>query len=183
MGSEINAAAAALEEKLCGEYCCGENLGENDSWIVPFIPSSIRDIDDCLRILGVSYSCSLIDIGCGDGRVVCRAAASYGCRAAGFDLSNECVALAKKRAENEGVSHLVDFSVADFAQAAFWERDDVCGANCVFLYIDERALGVCKAGIEGLIRRGAKVTTLVYHFDGIGKASSFRDGKIVLYHR
>jgi cyclopropane fatty-acyl-phospholipid synthase-like methyltransferase len=65
----------------------------------PFQPSASALQDAALAELGLDSTSHLVDLGSGDGRVVCAAAAKYGCRAWGIELDGALVAQSQSLAE------------------------------------------------------------------------------------
>ncbi|KJR49010.1 gamma-tocopherol methyltransferase [Desulfosporosinus sp. I2] len=76
-----------------------------------------------LDALQVSQEDYVLDAGCGSGLTACYLAKTRGCKIIGIDLNPQMVEKACQRAVNEGVSHLVEFRVADVYQLPF---DDNC---------------------------------------------------------
>ena len=76
-----------------------------------------------LDALQVSQEDFVLDAGCGSGLTACYLAKTRGCKIIGIDLNAQMVEKACQRAVNEGVSHLVEFRVADVYQLPF---DDNC---------------------------------------------------------
>lgn len=61
----------------------------------------------------------VLDVGCGIGLGPALLAKKYGCRVVGVDVSPRMIEWAKKNAEIEGVSPLVEFRVADAQELPF----------------------------------------------------------------
>jgi WD40 repeat protein len=83
-----------------------------------------------LVAVGVTKNDVVYDLGSGDGRVVIGAAKNYGCRAVGLELDSELVKLARERAKEAKVDHLVTIKEADIFSADFSEATVVA----VYLY-------------------------------------------------
>jgi ubiquinone/menaquinone biosynthesis C-methylase UbiE len=71
----------------------------------------------------------LYDIGSGDGAIVIRAAQRFGVKAVGIEIDGDLVAKSRRRAEKEGVGHLVEFREQDALTA------NISGATVVTLYM------------------------------------------------
>ncbi len=82
---------------------------------VPFVPTPMPVVDGMLALAGVTRRDLVYDLGCGDGRIVVRAAERYGCRGVGVDLDPERIREAKANAAKAGpnVQELVRFEVGD----------------------------------------------------------------------
>ncbi|MBN2121571.1 methyltransferase domain-containing protein [Candidatus Micrarchaeota archaeon] len=61
----------------------------------------------------------VLDVGCGIGLGPSQIAKKYGCRVVGVDISPRMIEWAKKNAEMEGASSLVEFRVADAQKLPF----------------------------------------------------------------
>ena len=81
---------------------------------LPYLPSPERVIDVALKLAKPQEGELFADLGCGDGRVLIRAARKYGVFAVGFELNPLLVKLAKREVRLSGVSHLVEVVRADF---------------------------------------------------------------------
>ncbi|MBI3000200.1 MAG: class I SAM-dependent methyltransferase [Deltaproteobacteria bacterium] len=96
---------------------------------MPFVPTPVEVADRMLGLAGVTKDDVVYDLGSGDGRIVIRAAKKFGARGVGFEIDSELVKLARKKAAEEGVSHLVEFREQDALTA------DVTPATVVTLYM------------------------------------------------
>ncbi len=90
---------------------------------------------DVIRVRPEEY---VLDAGCGSGLTACHLAKMMGCKIMGIDINPQMVEKAILRAEKEGVSHLVEFRVADvyalpFAKDSF----DLVIAESVTVFLDK----------------------------------------------
>lgn len=69
------------------------------------------------------------DLGSGDGRILIAAAKAVGCKAVGYELDAELVAVSRRKAQAEGVAELVTVRQADIFTA------DLKDADVVALYL------------------------------------------------
>lgn len=96
---------------------------------IPYVPSTVPVVTKMLELASVTKNDIVYDMGCGDGRIVIMAAKKYGARGVGIDLDPVRIAEAKKNAEAEGVSHLVEFRAEDGT------KTDISKATVVTLYM------------------------------------------------
>lgn len=96
---------------------------------VPFVPTPMAVVDAMLDMAQVTRSDTLYDLGCGDGRIVVRAATRFGCRGVGVDLDPERVREAKENARTAGVEKLTRFEVGDVFEF------DFSAASVVTMYL------------------------------------------------
>jgi SAM-dependent methyltransferase len=86
---------------------------------VPYVPTPIAVVDAMLDLAQVKRSDTLYDLGCGDGRIVVRAAVRFGCRGVGVDLDPQRVKEAKDNALKSGVQGLTRFEIGDVFEFDF----------------------------------------------------------------
>lgn len=86
---------------------------------VPYVPTPMPVVDAMLDMAKVTKSDVVYDLGCGDGRIVVRAAQRFGCRGVGVDLNPERVREAKQNASKSGVTQLTRFEVGDVFEFDF----------------------------------------------------------------
>lgn len=99
----------------------------NDS--IPFVPSPMLVVDRMLELAEVTKADVVYDLGSGDGRILIQAAKKYGARGVGIDTNAQLVEEAKRKAAEEGVSHLVEFRAGDGLKV------DISEATVVTLYM------------------------------------------------
>ncbi|KKN88327.1 hypothetical protein LCGC14_0248890 [marine sediment metagenome] len=78
---------------------------------------------------------TVVDLGCGDGRIPIIAAAKYGVRAIGVELDSEIATIAKQNVKRNNLDHLVDIRQGDILQMKWGESRQV-----VTVYLDPELL-------------------------------------------
>ncbi len=96
---------------------------------VPYVPTKYPVVDEMLRLANVQKTDILIDLGCGDGRIVVAAAQKCGARAIGVDIDPDRIEESQENAAKAGVKDHVKFIQGDLFQA------DVREASVVSLYL------------------------------------------------
>jgi trans-aconitate methyltransferase len=86
---------------------------------VPYVPTQMPVVDAMLDMARVRKDDTLYDLGCGDGRIVVRAASRFGCKGVGVDLNPERVAEARANAAAHKVTELTRFEVGDVFEFDF----------------------------------------------------------------
>lgn len=99
-------------------------LGEKDpppNQVAPYVTTSHTAIQAAFDLLPfpLTQHNVLLDLGCGDGRIVNMAASKYGCRGFGVDLDVELLVTARKFAADLHLDHLVEFVQQDFISESF----------------------------------------------------------------
>ena len=96
---------------------------------VPYVPTPMKVVDAMLDLAKVTKADLVYDLGCGDGRIVVRAAQRFGCRGVGVDLDPQRIVEARANAKNAGVAHLTRFEVGDVFDF------DIAPATVVTMYL------------------------------------------------
>ncbi len=101
------------------------NAQEKDA---PYVPTPDRVVDEMLDMAHVGSGDYVIDLGCGDGRIVI-AAAKRGATALGVDIDGKLIRKARKKARRAGVSDNVMFLKQDLF------KTDISGASVITMYL------------------------------------------------
>jgi cyclopropane fatty-acyl-phospholipid synthase-like methyltransferase len=131
-------------------------------------------VERMLDLAQVGAGCRLIDLGCGDGRIVI-AAALRGATAQGIDLDPARVTEAQQAAKAAGVAERVRFAQGDMFAA------DLSEAEVVTLFL----LSHVNRWLEGKLQRelplGARVVSHQFGMPNWQPAATDRIGKAMLY--
>jgi len=100
---------------------------------VPFVPSEWRVVDAMLRLADVTSNDVVMDLGCGDGRIVIAAAKIYGARGIGVERDLDLIALGRTNAHRAGVSDRVQFRQDDLFET------NLDSATVLTIYLLEKA--------------------------------------------
>jgi len=101
----------------------------NPKKVVPYVPTGPETVSAMLKLARVDKNDLVIDLGCGDGRIVIAAAKEYGAHGIGVDIDAERIKEARENARKEGVANLVEFRQGDLFAA------DIRKASVVTLYL------------------------------------------------
>lgn len=96
---------------------------------VPYVPTENSVVDAMLKLAGVKSTDVVYDLGCGDGRIIVRAAKNYGARGVGVDIDPVRIQQARENAKRNMVEDLVRFEENDLFDA------DIRAATIVTLYL------------------------------------------------
>ena len=96
---------------------------------VPYVPTRPELVDQMLKLADIKKTDTVIDLGCGDGRIVITAAAKYGAHGIGYDLNPERIKEANENARKAGVADRVKFVEGNLFDA------DIHAATVVTLYL------------------------------------------------
>lgn len=96
---------------------------------VPYVPTPAPVVEAMLKLGKVQPSDFVIDLGCGDGRIVVMAAEKFGARGIGYDLNPQRISEANENARKAGVAGRVQFIEKNLFEA------DIRQATVVTLYL------------------------------------------------
>jgi len=130
-----------------------QKLAPSPSKLSTFLPSESRAIDQMLQMAATGAQDVIYDLGCGDGRILLRAAEKYGAHGVGIDLDPQRVAAARENARSRGLDHLVQFRVGGMMQ------DEIRDATVVTLYLPAAAHLQVGATLEHRLRKGTRVVS------------------------
>jgi len=113
----------------------------------------------------ISRDDTVVDIGCGDGRMLVHAARQYRCKCTGFDVRDSCLKDTRLGAERAGVGHLVDavnFDIMDlpkYATSPIWSA-----ASVIYAYL----LPFMVCHLEPILRQAVDAGKLVILYCSTG---------------
>ncbi|MGH8618305.1 MAG: SAM-dependent methyltransferase [Burkholderiales bacterium] len=96
---------------------------------VPYVPTPIVVVDEMLRFASVTAADYVMDLGCGDGRIVIEAARKFGARGIGLDLDEALIAEARVNAQAAGVTDRARFERQDLF------KTDLSPATVITMYL------------------------------------------------
>jgi SAM-dependent methyltransferase len=120
---------------------------------VPYVPTPQDVVDAMLKLARVGKKDYLIDLGCGDGRIVVSAAQQYGAIGVGIDLNPERIAEARANALKAGVDKRVTFRVANLFDA------DLSPATVVSLYLLPQVNAQLRPKLWQQLKPGSRVVS------------------------
>lgn len=93
-------------------YSCGYFKSENDT----LEEAQNNKVEHILKKLSIKKDNTLLDIGCGWGNLIIKAAKEYGAKALGVTLSEEQFKACKERIKKEGLEGKVDVILQDYRE-------------------------------------------------------------------
>ena len=127
---------------------------------IPFVPTPIEVVDKMLEMAEVQKDDVVYDLGSGDGRMVIRAAKKYGARGVGIEMDQTLLDKARKSAQAEGVSHLVDFRAEDAL------KTDLSPATVVTLYMLPWFNQAMKPNFRKYLKSGSRIVAHDFGIEG-----------------
>ena len=97
-------------------------------------PATRRNLET-MKVTADDY---VLDAGCGSGLTACHLAKTIGCKIQGIDINPLMIEKARKRADKEGVSHLISFAVADVYKLPYKANQfDLVMAESITVFLDK----------------------------------------------
>jgi predicted O-methyltransferase YrrM len=138
----------------------GSHTREDIPDLAPYVPTPNMVVEKMLQIAEVEKGDVIIDLGCGDGRIVITAAKEYGARGIGVDIDPQLIEESNRLAKKAGVDHLVDFRVQDAT------KTELSSATVVSLYLTPDANELLRPRLEKQLKPGSRVITHDYPIRG-----------------
>jgi SAM-dependent methyltransferase len=129
--------------------------GSRKRMLSGWAPTPLPLVTDALRLANVNADDIVFDLGCGDGRVLVRAARMFGAKAIGFDIHPRRIREARRRARNSGAGNLVRIRRQDMLSIP-----DLHRATVVFLYLPQRAVNRLKPVLRKRCRKGTRIISV-----------------------
>ncbi len=126
----------------------------------PYVPTPQDVVDRMLELAHVTAEDYVMDLGCGDGRILVTAAVKYGARGFGVDIDPRRIAEAKANAAAAGVSDKVDFGIEDLFHTPIGK------ASVLTLYLFPHINEQLAPRMLKEMKPGSRIVT---HAFGIGK--------------
>jgi cyclopropane fatty-acyl-phospholipid synthase-like methyltransferase len=124
-----------------------------------FVPSADEVIQKMFELAKLNKDDILFDLGCGDGRVLYRAAEKFGCRAVGLEYNPVRICDAMDLAKKHRVGTLVEIRHADALKAK-----DLQEATVVYLYMYPEFMDLWFPIAEKTLRPGTRIVAHEYRW-------------------
>jgi ubiquinone/menaquinone biosynthesis C-methylase UbiE len=121
--------------------------------LAPFVPSPQLVVERMLEAADVKPGETVIDLGCGDGRILIAAARDFNAKGIGVELSSDLVKQARDEVSKLGLSNRVTILQGDLLAA------DLKSADVVTLYLLTESNDRLRPILEKSLRPGARVVS------------------------
>lgn len=128
--------------------------------LAPFVVTPMEIVDRMLAMAGVKKGDVIYDIGCGDGRIVVRAAEKYGVRGVGIDVVPQRILESQENARLAGVENLAEFRLEDAS------KSDITKATVVTMYLVPESMAFLRPQLEKQLKPGTRVVSHGYEIPG-----------------
>eukprot|EP01083_Nonionella_stella_P162621 534066_1 len=129
----------------------------NDS---PFVPCSDDCIEQFIRITNPSRNDIIVDLGCGDARVLIAAAKKAQCKCIGIEIQSQVAQKARDNVQRNNLSHLIQIIECDF-------KSQQCGhilrkASIVFMFLLPKILPLVTNILLKYIQHKCRVVSYIF---------------------
>ncbi len=125
-----------------------------------FVPTPHDVVGKMLELAEVEKKSIVYDLGSGDGRIVIAAAEEYGCRAVGYEIDKELVALSREQAKKTGVAEMVTIEQGDIFKV------DLSQADVIAVYLLPKQLELLIPQLKKL-KPGSRIVSHQFEIPGI----------------
>lgn len=154
-------AAAPFVASPALSQTVSEKLAEKEPDLdAPYVPTPQDVVDRMLELAKVTADDYVMDLGCGDGRILVTAAAKFGARGFGVDIDPRRIREAKANAVAAGVADKVDFGIEDLFHTPIGK------ASVLALYLFPHINELLAPRMLKEMKPGSRIVT---HGFGIGK--------------
>lgn len=126
---------------------------------VPFVPTQQNMIDKVLKKAGLKAGKTIIDVGCGDGRIVVQAAKKKNVKAIGYEIAPMVFLIAKLR-------QLIFNSKAKIYFRNFF-NESLKNADIIFCYLMPAEMQKLAAKAKAECKKGTKIVSHTFHIEGM----------------
>ena len=116
--------------------------------LVPFVPSTNFTAEKVIELLKIKENDKIIDLGCGDGRIIIKAIEMRNCNGVGIDINKDLIDECNKKIKENNLNDKIQFFVDDFSREDF----DFYGCNCICFYLVPKILKLIENKIKKYIR-------------------------------
>jgi len=138
----------------------GSHGREDAEDLAPYVPTPEAVVAKMLEMAQAGKDDVLIDIGCGDGRIVITAAKKFGTRGVGIDIDPQRIKECHANAKSAGVENLVTFRQEDAT------KTDISEATIISLYLLPESNELLRPKFERELKPGTRVVSHNYDVPG-----------------
>lgn len=125
----------------------------------PYVATKSEMIDSILKKASLQKGSKFLELGCGDGRVVCKAVKEYGVLGRGVDVSRLWLLIGVIRAHHLSISANVHFLHQNILEA------DVSWADVIYLYSIPKFLSEYQKILKQKLRPGLLIISHVFELE------------------
>lgn len=127
----------------------------------PFVPTRTKAIGQILKMTNPQSGMKFLELGCGDGRMVCQAVKEFDITGQGVDVSRLWLWIASIRAWRLGIGNRVEFKHQNILQT------DLSSADIIYIYMMPRFLDSYGEIFHKAIEEGALVISHTFEIKAL----------------
>ena len=127
---------------------------------VPFLATPVHVARRMLVLAGAKPGELIVDLGCGDGRILLIAAEEFGCRCIGVEIDERLADLARRKVEERGLSRLIRIFTGDLMSF------DISQADIITIYLTPVILERLSLKLKKELKGGARIVSHDYQIPG-----------------
>jgi ubiquinone/menaquinone biosynthesis C-methylase UbiE len=117
---------------------------------IPFVPTPIEVVKKMIELANPKPNELLIDLGCGDGRIIRYASKEYGCKSIGIEINPLLINYANKKIIEEKINNakIIHGNLFNY---------DFSKANILTLYLTPKAIEILKPKLIKMLLKGSRI--------------------------
>jgi hypothetical protein len=128
--------------------------GDGDDSVAPYVPTPMNVVKAMLEIAEAGAGDTVIDLGCGDGRILTTAVEEFGVdRAIGYELNRHLVETALKNIYDKKLEKKIEVVSGNFMEA------DLSPATIVTLYLTTTGNAKLRPKFKTELREGTRIVS------------------------
>lgn len=132
------------------------------SYLAVYYPTPDPIINRMFILSSLKKDDTLLDLGCGDGRVLIAASKLHGCRGIGYELDATLASEAISKVKGENLGHLIKIVQGDAMQA----DDSIPQATVIAMYLSERGNRTLVQRYQKILRPGTRLVSFFFPIEG-----------------
>jgi SAM-dependent methyltransferase len=128
---------------------------------MPYVSTKYSIIRSILDIANLKQGMQFLELGCGDGRVVCEAVHKYGVVGRGVDISRLWLVLARLRAQKMGIDNKVEFLHQNIKDT------DLTWPHVIYIYGMPKFLSNLKTELRIAVESGKTIISHEFSLDDL----------------
>ena len=126
--------------------------GDGTDSVAPYVPTPMSVVRSMLELIEAGPEDPVIDLGCGDGRILIMAVEEFNvARAIGYELNKHLVETAEYNIKEKGLGDRIEVIEGNFMEA------DLSSATIVTLYLTTTGNAKLRPKFKDELREGARV--------------------------
>ena len=146
--------------------------------LVPFVPSTLFTAEQVIELLNIKETDSIIDLGCGDGRIIFKAVQMKNCTGVGIDINKELIDECNKKKTEQNLNDKIQFYLDDFSRKDF----NFYNCTCVCFYLVPKILKIIENKIKEYIREDKNRRVVSIRFPFRNLIPTYIDENLKLYY-